>query len=207
MDNGKIYVFLTDCDYNAQAVTLSPKERDDEVKATKNPRLRMEKQGVWRLLTLALNELCYDVNAIKPYKAENGKWCSDSLYFSLSHSDSLLGVAISTEPCGIDIENTQSMIERYSDPNRLKGFYEKIRTGTENADPSGEALISLWTAKESIYKMRGVGDFLPARIDTNEHNVAHKSWQSEGRDYHISVSSDNPVLNKDKDIIYKYVKM
>ena len=205
MQKGKVYVFLTQCDYDAPEITLFPKERNDECIAVKNQRLRSEKQGVWQLLATALERLGSSIEAIQPYKNESGKWCSDSLYFSLSHSDSLLGVAVSLSPVGIDIENIHSFNVRFADFSRLIGFLNKIRTGNEDNDPTIENLIFLWTAKESVYKMRGAGAFTPSLIDTGCYNIVSKETRYQDCEYHISLCVDAPFDNPSEDVIYEFV--
>lgn len=205
MEQGRVYVFLSECDYNAPPISLIPEARHREVAAVNNQRLRCEKQGVWQLLTLALGRLGSSIEDIKPYKSESGKWCSDKLCFSLSHSNSLLGVAISKEPLGIDIENVGDFARRYSDAAHLSGFLDKIRAKGEADTPTVQNLISLWTAKESVYKMRGTGVFSPASINTLEFNITAIKWQSEGQEYHISLCTQDPLTDVKNEVILEYI--
>ncbi len=206
MEKSKVYVFLSECDYNAPLAELFPAARGEEIANTKNQRLRCEKQGVWQLLTFALDRLGQSIESVKPYKTDCGKWCSDSLYFSLSHSDSLLGVAISSEPVGIDIENIEDFATRYSDSSHLSGFLDKIRTDNEDNTPIVSNLLSLWTAKESIYKMLGEGTFSPSKLDTTSYNITEFKCQSEGKTYHVSLCTNKQLTNPKTDVVIEYIK-
>ena len=205
MEKGKVYVFLTKCDYDAPLTALYPQIRYDEVLATKNARLRCEKLAVWKLLTCALERLGTSITEISPYKTDNGKWCSEKLYFSLSHSNSLIGVAISIEPVGIDIENTADFTNRYLDPVHLSGFLNKIVAKGEDATPSIENLITLWTAKESVYKMRGEGTFSPSVINTGEYSVISWKYDCDAENYRLALCTTNAINDFKTDVIVDYI--
>lgn len=75
---------------------------------------------------------------------------NDDQYISISHSDSYVVIAVSSQPIGIDIEKPN--------PKLIK-----INSRFKHPDDKLPALISepaqlqyLWTAKESIYKLAGI---------------------------------------------------
>ena len=78
--------------------------------------------------------------------------------FSISHSGSLILLGVSDRPIGVDIQEQRTVsvsriASRFFHPNET----ERIRIST---DPDSE-FLSLWTAKESYVKAKGLGFSLP----------------------------------------------
>ncbi len=90
------------------------------------------------------------------------------VYFSLSHTDRFAAAAVSDAPCGVDIEE----FTRTGDFPRLA---QKVLTDEEQKRfpaPTPEQFLRLWTAKESIFKCRGHGTFVPRTIEADD-GVVH----------------------------------
>ena len=113
----------------------------------------------------------------------NGNFC-DKFFFSLSHSHGAVAVAISDNPCGIDIEKRSEFMRKCAD----KTFCDKLQRKIAATDSSFETLIKTWTAKETEYKRIGSGGYYPAGILIDETKIRH----IEIGDFLLCVSCDNP---------------
>ena len=147
---------------------LYPKERNDELEAVTNEAVKAEKYFVWRLLEFALrNSIGKRIEDISFTKLECGKWVCNDIFFSLSHSRSVLAIAISDTEVGIDIQSMNAPI--------ASGFAERILTEDEISEytclPQNDKnpyLMKAWSIKESIFKAYGKASFSPSKISINE---------------------------------------
>lgn len=90
------------------------------------------------------------------------------IYFSISHSDRLVGCAVSDEPVGIDIQKKRKYSERLAK-----------RLNAKNEDE----FFSLWTKREAFIKKTGSGIF-SAVVETPVDSEARAFVYD---DYYISV--------------------
>lgn len=144
---------------------LFPPERDAEVAATSNKKVRKEKYYVWRLLEHALGRsFGYKMENMRFSKEKDGRWIADRCCFSLSHSDGVVAVAVSRKDVGIDIQ-------RCVKPNNPRALAERILTENEmlayTTAPDDDFLVNAWSLKEAIYKRDGVGAFVPSAISSD----------------------------------------
>ena len=164
-NNGTVLVMyapLIDTDISAPLV---PVEREREVRVTKNETVRREKYLVWKLLARAAKDrFNLDFANLEFTKIENGKWVSPGFYFSLSHSDGALCVAVSEREVGVDIQRVRQTSE---------GLAERFLTGGEKSymaqlstEDRGRFFIEAWAKKESIFKKTGGSSLDPRAIDT-----------------------------------------
>ena len=82
----------------------------------------------------------------------------DGPSFSLSHAGAYAVCAVHSQPIGIDLELprcTMAMAERFFHPNEVS-FLKTLSPSAQK-----DALLRLWTAKESYTKMLGLGLSLP----------------------------------------------
>lgn len=148
-------------DGSVQQASFIPKIRQQDMAKVKNEELSEEKKFTWSVLEHAIvNSFHYDVKDIKFEKKRNGKWVCDKLSFSLSHIRGAAVAAVSTAPCGVDIENIELFRKKCVDEIFCQSFAKKI--GCASADPF--SLIKCWVGKESVYKARGKGSFVPCKI-------------------------------------------
>ena len=168
-----IYIAKLPTDYSEEAVY--PPERQKIIENTKNKDVRRERYFVWRLLERAvMQSLGKTLEDISPYINNNGKWLSDKCYFSLSHTDCAVAVAVSDSPVGIDIEAYRKI--------DIDAFGERILSSNERAELENESdkngfIIELWTKKESIYKMNGTPPFVPSKIETKDYQtLTYHEW-------------------------------
>ena len=84
----------------------------------------------------------------KPY-LENGP------YFSISHCQEGIAVAVDDQPIGIDIETIRHADEDLIE--RVMNNGERLTVNGERLEDRDRAFIRLWTRKEAIVKAQGVG--------------------------------------------------
>jgi 4'-phosphopantetheinyl transferase len=84
-----------------------------------------------------------------------------SIQFSISHTDGLVAVAVSSQHLGIDVENVTRMI----DPLKLaKSSFSPTETSIISAledDKRRDVFFDFWTLKEAYIKACGMGLALP----------------------------------------------
>lgn len=98
-----IYVSSYPFECGSQNISFAP--RAEEIEACTNENVRRQKLYVWKLLELAVGDLSgMDLNSLNLRKDENGKWQSDKIYISLSHSGNVVAAAVSDSSVGLDIE-------------------------------------------------------------------------------------------------------
>lgn len=144
---------------------LMPKERQSEVDKCKNERTRREKYLVWKLLRKAAEQhFNFDFANLEFTKTENGQWICPDFYFSLSHTDGAVCVAVSSHPVGVDIEKVREVAKR---------LYERVLTEEEMKhlltlpeDERGGFFIDAWVKKESLFKRDGGSCLMPAKRET-----------------------------------------
>ncbi len=172
---------------------LFPIERQNEVLACGNEKVRRQKYYAWKLLEYALREsFGWEMEGLSLCKGKNGKWTSPRCYFSLSHSHNAVAVAVSEGPIGVDVEKIA--------PEKAE-FLQKTLTEQERAEFSlvvGERnrlkyLFESWTKKESIFKKVGDGLFRPQKIAVDKGAVTKEKLSIDGEEYVLSVAADNAV--------------
>ncbi len=169
---------------------LFPPERQNEVLACANDRVRRQKYYAWKLLGYALQYSCgLDMDVLTFDKEKSGKWTLPNCYFSLSHSHNAVAVAVANRPIGVDVELVSG---------RKKEILQKTLTAAERTEyetlPSHtkiEYLIKTWTQKESFFKMTGDGVFRPSKIVVDKSVVLTQKIQISGEEYALSVAAKN----------------
>ena len=91
------------------------------------------------------------------------------IFFSLSHSDDFLALAVSDREVGIDIEKIreakENLVHRVCSENEIKEIYSSERPD--------KAFTEIWTKKEAYLKALGTGiDRELTTIDTTDKNLS-----------------------------------
>ena len=109
-------------------------------------------KAAYELLGVAAALCGYEVTEIK--KTEKGKpyFENSNVFFSISHTDGYVAVAIGDSPCGVDIEGGREISK-------------KIRTRFLNGCDEANDLEE-WTKKESFGKLTGDGFFTDIKNDS-----------------------------------------
>ena len=167
---------------------LYPKERNEEIEKTNHEDLRRQRFCVWKLLEYAIFDvLGRHICDFEFKKEESGKWCAEGLYFSLSHSENALMVAISSHPVGVDIEFIHNP--------RSAAFAKRILTESEceeyeRTEDKFAYVIKKWTQREAVYKRSGVGVFSPRRINCDGISTFTDIVKIEKDEYAFTVAAD-----------------
>jgi len=131
---------------------ISPQRRP-HIDEAKNLKTKCERLGATHLL----EKLLWENHIQRPYvysTTSTGKPIflqPKNVHFSLSHSDYIAVCAISSKPCGIDIEK----IRNY-DPYLVDRFFTKYDNDfLSNQDAANQAkkFTEVWTYKEAVSKM------------------------------------------------------
>ena len=179
-----------------------PPLRNDDIVNSASEKVRKEKFCAWKLLEYAfLQVFGKAMREISFTRSQNGKWACDFCYFSLSHSENMVAVAISDAPVGVDIEKIAPV------KNQAR-MAEKILTETELAEyqrlalspAANEFLLEAWTKKESLFKLGSVDDngqessapsgFIPRRVSAFVDYAFTKRISAQDGDYFLSVASE-----------------
>ena len=144
------------------------------------------RQKLWARRTLAAlieakSSLCAE--DLRFARAENGKWISDRLEFSLSHTSNWVCAAVGSGPVGVDIEEFG------------RGFRpaltEKILSAEEKrvyGELDAGRFLQVWTRKESAFKQRGCGSFVPREVSALGENIRTFAVEDE---LYLSLCSDS----------------
>lgn len=141
---------------------ISCNARVDELRHTKNASLKKAKTYDWAVLIYALTR-SFNCDPEKLHFKKNlfGKWSCENYYFSLSHTDDTVAVAVSNGPVGIDLENEEDFLRKYD--GRLDAMAKRICNDTDYT--ASEDFLPLWLKKESYFKAYGHGRFSPQKIE------------------------------------------
>ena len=198
MEKTSVKVYIARIPDFVEIGEVFPFERNIEIQECKNEEKKKEKYCAWKLLEYALkNELNEDIKNIKFAKDKNGKWKCDKCYFSLSHSSSLVAVALSYESVGADIEKNREI---------KTPIYKKILSDSEikemeQAQDKNEYILKKWTQKESVFKAQEEQEYNLKKADTK--NSKTFSILHNNSEYFVSVATKN----LDKITIIKDIKL
>ena len=141
-----------------QNISFAP--RAEEIKACTNENVRRQKLYVWKLLELAVGDLSgMDLNSLNLRKDENGKWQSDKIYISLSHSGNVVAAAVSDSSVGLDIEffnekNSESRLQTELQQRAKNLFLQKNVLFRSGCAPCGRGKKANLSVKEKKFSVR-----------------------------------------------------
>ncbi len=126
--------------------------------------------------------------------SKNGKPYVEGYNFSISHSCSIVCVAISKMEVGVDIEcvlNSRNWL----------GLRRRVLTQKEKEEVAedSQTMTAIWTKKEAVFKLLGDKVFSPSNMDIEKYNidtVEHISHNyNEGEDYALSIATSENTNN------------
>lgn len=139
---------MTPTEYDRCLALMEPERRKQVLKLRHEPRKKATVLGEWMAKTILAEMSGTPLEEIHLLRTEKGKPYAEGLpFFSITHSDEYVAVAVSDRPVGIDMERL-----RPADPR----LAERI-----GADPT--RFFEEWTAKEAHYKIYGNPDFKSIR--------------------------------------------
>ena len=174
-----------------------PETRKKEIFECADGSLKKQKYWAWKTLEYgALRSFGISMEKLAPTKNEKGKWTGEKYFFSISHIQNTVAVALSTSEVGIDIENVDEFEKRFA--GKEKRLNEVLGT---NGSFDLKKLAELWTKKEARFKsLDSQQNFVPAKILFDEKNMFTKFDDADFGRHCISVCS----AIKDKIRFYTY---
>lgn len=185
-------VYVSQIPESLEISSVFPQEREKQILEASHERVKAERFWAWKTLEYAAaRTFSFSMEELAPRLLQNGKWVSDRCYFSISHCDGLVAVAISNQPVGIDMENLSSFEQKFSDKNRLETFCKKMLAPFEKLASEKSQLeeaAKKWTQKEALFKsMENAKVFVPKKIKVKKEKVISKFDEMNGVKYVMSV--------------------
>ena len=171
---------------------LASEVRQADIDSVSNDRVKREKYYVWKLLEYGLmRSLGIKIEELSFTRDKSGRYMTDRVEFSLSHSKGALAVAVSRAPVGVDIEDVETAC-REGMPRRFMtdGEYERYKSLPE--DEKQRFFITAWTAKEALFKASHKEAFVATDIDSNSTSLKSYEISVGGRAYSLSVATATP---------------
>jgi len=181
-------VYLAQMPADGEMPPLSCALRQQDIDGVSNPELRRQKYYVWRLLEYALQRSFGFKEGDVTFRKEGERYLCDRAYFSLSHSDTALAVAVSRDTVGVDVErvtarDTDRLTRRVLTPAEAEA-YDALP-----AEERAAFFFRAWTAKEALFKAAGKDVFVPAELDTLQGNVKSYEKTVGGETVYLSVAT------------------
>ena len=186
-------VYIAKIPENCPIKEVSHSARQNEIAAVSNENQKREKYFVWKLLEYAVRDKyrC-DILDMKLSKTQNGKWVSELCSLSISHSGGAVLVALAPHKLsvGADIElmserrDPDALARRILSSEQLSEYGMK-----QNGEEKTEYLLSAWTSKEAVFKMKDLNAFLPSSFAPEQEHLRVESVILDKKKYIISVAS------------------
>ena len=182
----KVLVYVASIPKNLTVEEVYHKERQIEIESVSSDEVKKEKYFVWKLLLFAIQKLLGDrEDRISFAKKESGKWACDRCEFSLSHSKGVVCVAVSSFPVGVDIEKVEKPKRDISRKILSNEELEKFESLEQKE--RDRFLISRWTNKESIFKMKDNKTYSFEELKSYGDDVFQKFIEVNGEEFSLSV--------------------
>lgn len=163
-----------------------PQLRQEQIENTTHEGLKRQRYFVWKLLEIALKRsFGYEMKDLHFSRDEDGKWSCRECFFSLSHTDGAVAVAVSRKPVGVDLECAEHLMR--------PGLAEKILTDEEKILPredENQFLLQMWCAKEALFKAGSEPTFQPKKISALS-GVQTRTVQLGEREYCLAVTGED----------------
>lgn len=170
---------------------LIPRSRQKEIESVANFDKKREKYFVWKLLEYALKKsFSKEISKVKLKKNSSGKWVCSDCFFSLTHSERAVCVAVSNSSVGVDVEKIQKQIVDISKEILSEEEYEEYFAVADLDKPA--FLADAWTKKESLFKLKDVKCVTREEFRLLNDKVFHKKITVNGDNYSLSVATAHP---------------
>ena len=191
-----VVFFARVIEYNGEIVY--PKDRYEDIQSCKNSDLKKEKYSAWKLLEYAVNRhIGVDFNNFYFKKSVDGKWECDAFYFSISHSDGMVSVALSVQPVGVDVQKMKELNEGFADRILTKKESDEYNLLSEKE--KSDYLIKSWAKKECIIKTLGEKALLASARETLDKEFCEGVKIYNGQKYYLcaygrGINTKTPVI-------------
>ena len=186
INKNQVVVYYATMPSTSFALDLPTKQRNDEIANCTNLQTKRQKYFVWKLLLQAV-ESNFGTGACF-IKQSNGKWGCNLCCFSLSHSNDVVAVAVSSRNVGVDVQRVAlpkklSVVDRVFSKQQAKDFY-----AIDSNEEKALYFTQVWTQKESIFKLLDANAFLPTHPQTYTQPSQSKVVQIGNDHYVITVA-------------------
>lgn len=166
---------------------LLPAERQEQLDATRNERVRAQRYTAWITLLAGLRfSRGLDAADANLKKHASGKWTSDKCGISISHCKTAVAAAVADGAVGVDIEPG-------SDARYTEKLLRRIETDAERALfsdlPAEQRIAAIWTRKEAAFKREAKDACTPIEADASAENIRTVKIRLD-RDYLVSVATE-----------------
>ena len=187
-----IKVYYTNIPENGEISPVYPIERQREIEACASEKTRREKHYAWKLLETAIQDfLGCSIREVEFWKSESGKWKSNRVEFSLSHSANAVAVALSPVPVGVDIQRL-TPLKRTNFFQHILSKQELERSHALAENEKTEYLIKKWTEKESAFKLLDSPGFLSANPPSFSAITQTQTVAVKNENYALTVAVNTP---------------
>ena len=181
-----LYEFSNHLEFN-NLYNRVPEALKNNIKNFKN--LDSQKQSLlaWVLLGLALkDEYNLDLLNLEIKYHENGKpfFANSDIHFSISHSNNLVGIAISKQAIGLDLEFFDSNKNYLKLSQRILSNEESLQLLKESQKES--YILTNWVIKEAYLKMTGEG-IKPSTFKTKPIKKYFKIFKFNKEEYYLAL--------------------
>ncbi|UUD36938.1 4'-phosphopantetheinyl transferase psf-1 [Mycoplasmopsis californica] len=160
-----LYVYLSNVNREIDLDKIYSETRKQEINNTSNIDVKSSKYSGWLLLQKAVKEvLNLDPSKINFTKDINNKWICKEFYFSLSHTNKFVAVAVSDQRVGIDIEEIKTVYVNIS--QRILTSEELEEFTLLSQEKRNDYLLEKWTQKEALFKYGHNSIFEAKKLDT-----------------------------------------
>lgn len=189
ISNNTAYLFVKKFPFSSPC-SIENDTRANEIYACLNQDERERKFYVWQLLDQAVTTLFEKPLSAFDVKKVDGKWVCDDFYFSLTHKNNVVAVAVSLLPVGVDIEEENpDRFARFAPEKLLCGGEKELYENTQKCDKT-KLINILWTKKESLFKKSDLKIFNAKTIDTTNVKSTTHSVECDSKKYFLSVVFD-----------------
>ena len=211
--NSCVKVYVSAFDSGVVVGEVKPASRNEVIQRCTDTLTKQQRYCVWRLLDFALRaNRGGGVDSFTFTLTDSGKWiCDNGVQFSLSHCDNVVAVAVCNHAVGVDVQSVASFARQVTNADFaarvLTENEQRLLRGITSDDARAQTLATIWTQKESFFKLHGCYSFVPKAIDTTNCCAHSQLVTLNGERYVLSVASlVGGVNNLSVDVEYVKVR-
>ncbi|MBQ3571228.1 MAG: 4'-phosphopantetheinyl transferase superfamily protein [Clostridia bacterium] len=170
-----------------------PKERQQEIESSLNSNVKLQKYYAWQTLKRAVEK--FTKKSFKEFtfvKESSGKWVSDNFYFSITHSENAVAVAISNQAVGIDLQTIKPLKAGLEDKILCKEEMDIFNALEENKKE--QFLLKCWCKKEAMLKQKGESTLAPKSRNTLDACFFEKELAILNKEYYLCVLTEQKEI-------------
>ncbi len=184
--------------------------RQQQIDHCNNLQVKLEKYTSWQLLNYAMQRFCKkSARQMQVFQNDVGKWVCDGCYFSISHNNGIVAVAIGDDKVGVDLQKQelwrfdQLLFDRIAHQNEWD-FVQNV--ANQQSQPSKDDknvaenfqteeqfhkyVLSLWCKKEALFKQGNNAKFVPNQIDTTQSNFVQYQLNFDNQPFLLEVATN-----------------